>query len=158
MRKMKPADKRFYLVLSTIVATLLLWAVGSWVIGMMPKPLGDKLEYIGKSDYGCWYPLCDSRPASTYYYATEMKLDDVTHSLFTRAKLLEKPHESGITTGGGYAESYWLEFETRDGKEFTIDYYPHPENAFDSYGLAKTNKPSIISMDSKVYPIAKDSL
>jgi len=37
-------------------------------------PLGDQLEYVGQTGYGCWL-ICDSNPNAIYYYATDMSAD-----------------------------------------------------------------------------------
>lgn len=71
--------KRTLIILLT--PTLLIYAV-YLIFSFLPAPtypLGDKIEYIGKSDYGCWYG-CDSRPGSSYYYATALSYDELVRS------------------------------------------------------------------------------
>lgn len=48
------------------------------------------MEYLGKEDYGCWVGLCDSRPASIYYYGTDLDSSGVV-SYFAKSRVVEEP-------------------------------------------------------------------
>jgi len=82
------ADKRFYSVLAAIAVLLVGWAI--W-LQIMPHPLGDKLEYVGKEDYGSWLPLSSTRPASLYRYETSLNEEELAQyfNRHTRAERSE---------------------------------------------------------------------
>ena len=91
----------------TIITGILLVAVATWSISnVIPHPLGDKMEYLGKEDYGCWVGFCDSQPASIYYYGTDMDTRGVTE-YFKKSTVIEEPRLSqgknyfGIQTPSG---------------------------------------------------------
>src|SRR5919202_225124 len=67
-----------------IAVGLIILGIAAWLtpwvhLDNTPKPLGDRLEYIGKFDYGCggFIGMCDSAPGAAYFYATDMKLEEV---------------------------------------------------------------------------------
>ncbi len=124
-----------------------------------PYPLGDanKLQYIGKVDYGCWL-ICDSNPASTYYYATDLNLDQVTKTLFTKASLYKKP-EFGYASGKGADDvrQYWIVYGINGDWAFDAYFYDNPRTLISGYHFA-TNKQHVISIDSESYDLVKNSL
>jgi hypothetical protein len=80
----------------------------------VPRPLGDssKLEYIGRTDSGC-HGFCDSGPSTTYYYGTDMSLEEVTTSLLPKATLEGKPYQSSVFYShlDTSATEYWITFK-----------------------------------------------
>lgn len=153
MRNLRPADKRFYPLLGTIGAALLLWAVGSWAIGMMPKPLGSELDYIGKTNYGCWFPFCDSTPASNYYYATDMTPDEITGH-FTKAS----PDNLDTIQNNTTTPITFLLKTSKIDDIIYINYYPNGAKQAHDEGFDQPSKSHLISINSEDYQAAKDSL
>jgi hypothetical protein len=74
LMSIKPANKRFLIVMSIIVALLLGWWAWSY---FGPKPLGDRLEYIGRTDSGYIPFISDSKFSASYYYATTMNPKEI---------------------------------------------------------------------------------
>src|ERR671932_2317905 len=73
-------------IVGVILLGFILW-ITPWVwYDNSPKPLGGRLEYVGKKHYGCWLGFCDSNPGTTSYYATDMSLEEVK-SYFKKATL-----------------------------------------------------------------------
>ncbi len=137
---MTTANKRFYLVLG-VIATLL---IGWWAWGQFsPRPLGDRLEYVGREDYGCWI-ICDSAPASVFYYATDMTPEEVV-AYFEKA-VVELPSESE-----GVNLRIWLK---KDDSSFLVRYY----NDDDKISKFTSRSRKIISVRSQDYETAKASL
>lgn len=124
-----------------------------------PYPLGDssKLEYVGRVGYGCWI-ICDANPSSTYYYATNMSLDE-TIAYLKKAALDNKP-QLGYTSGGGNNDiaEYWLNFKNSNGDTFDAYYYDSAAPLVDYYHLKKTSKLHMINVDSNSYDLFKNSL
>lgn len=117
-----------------------------------PKPLGSKLEYIGKDDYGCRFGFCDSKPGSNYYYATDLNIDQIA-PYFKHATLQEEPTAQSDST------TIWLHNNSLN-KGFTIYYFG--ERKIDSatlsqLGLTQTTK-HILKINASNYDMAKKSL
>ncbi len=139
MKKMSAANKRFYSVLVIIGALL----VGWWAWGQFsPKPLGNGLEYVGREDYGCWL-ICDSAPASVFYYATDMTPEEVVR-YFEKADV-ELPSESE-----GVNVRIWLK---KDNSSFLVRYYND-----DKIRKFTSKDRKMISVRSQDYETAKASL
>lgn len=126
-----------------IIGAILVISTAWSAISALPKPLGDQLEYLGKEDYGNIFGF-DSKPASIYYYDTELNVDQ-TVSYFKKADLLQTPFlENGKTT---------INIETPSGETIYIYHYPAKEsNNF------KTTKQYIVEIPSFKYQAALDSL
>lgn len=112
-----------------------------------PYPLGDvnKLQYIGKVDYGCWL-ICDSNPASTYYYATDMSVDGVI-AYFKNATVDQSPRTIGNQT------DFVL---VRNNMSIAINYYTDKSEVGSNW--IKTDKKAIISIPSFNYQNASHAL
>lgn len=133
-------------------AVLLVGLVGGWIYLGNTKtyPLGDpsKLEYVGKSDYGCWW-VCDSNPASDYYYATDMNVDDVV------AYFKETTLSQGVRVLDGVAD---FTLKTENDDSIAIYYYID-KNSMSEIGFTKkTNKKAILSIPSFEYDTARASI
>jgi len=120
-----------------------------------PQDLGAGLEYIGKTDYGC-YVFCDSNPASVYYFATDMTQDELK-GYFKNADYVEHPNSGG---GGGAGYNFDdLYFKPRNGNdEFLINYYDNTQNVLTTNRLKQTSKKSVVSMGSFYYLYAREGL
>jgi hypothetical protein len=132
-------------IVGLIVIGVIAWLT-PWVhLDNSPKPLGDRLEYVGKFDYGCIG--CDAAPGAAYYYATDMKLEEVV-GYFRGAKLIKLQVES---------KSTFVQLE--NGKEkFTFDYYtPKNQSQLGDFEIRFRDK-NMIDIDAKYYATAKDSL
>lgn len=122
----------------SVVGALVIIFLGWWaVISLAPHPLGDKLEYLGKKDYGCWIGFCDSRPASTYYYGTDMSPEEMKNIFSARYSPLENVAFKNAR------------FTTADG-EFMLTYEPS--------GSFSTSKKYVVSIVNSQYVIAKKYL
>ena len=139
------------------IAIVLFVIIGGWLFFASQKtyPLGDKLEYIGKDDYGCVL-MCDSDPASTYYYATDMSVDDIAHA-FKNATEDDTPQVSSTTVNNQDVQIKWLSFKDTNGRSFYIDFYEDPSQLIKYYHFPGNHK-YIINIGSGSYPIVKDAL
>ena len=116
--KNRPSKKQ-KIILAIIGLTVVLiswWAWGNFG----PNPLGDKLEYLGKKDYGCVW-ICDSQPGTMYYYETGMTPKEVT-DYFKKASPQDTKELARWIEGGNYSISLSLA-SLKDQKSFQIDYH-----------------------------------
>lgn len=116
-----------------------------------PYPLGDpdRLQYIGKDDYGCWL-VCDSNPASTYYYATDMPIDQ-TIAYFKKATIVEDPRQVG--------NEFLFGLGLTNGETTYTNLYINKTEIYESKPFLKqTNKKHILLVSSFKYQALKDSL
>ena len=118
---------------------------------LQPKsyPLGDKLEYIGKEDFGCTIGFCDHEADSVYYYATNMSTQEV-ESYFRNATV-EFPIDREISNS-----RIWL--KTKSGDSFIIRYYDDKNETIKKNGLSPKNANMVISLLQSEYDSAKKSL
>lgn len=144
--KRKTLSKKVIAIICTIVLIILLPTSWFAYTAFSPKPLGDKLEYIGKQDYGC-IVFCDSRPGSVYYYATDMNIEQI-EAYFNNA-VVKRPSEDKMD----YA---WIWLKNKvSSQTFLLNYY----NQEDSQKLThKREDKNIISITSEQYATALDSL
>lgn len=141
----RPVKKRWLFVAIIIVLVLL---IGWWAYDQhRERPLSNSFEYLGKSDYGCWV-VCDSNPGSTYYYATDMSVKEVTN-------YFKRTTSSSLRTFDGITD---FTLKTKSGNTISIYYYID-KNRVRSEGFNKeTNKKAIVSIPSFHYDTAKDAL
>ena len=125
-------------VLTLIIALCLWWAWAQFA----PHPLGDKMEYLGKEDYGNILGF-DSAPNSIYYYGTDMNLEEV-EKYFGKAKL-EHSHEETV-------DSTIMIFNA-DKSEFSLMYYSNKQAV-----SFTTKKKYIVSALASQYNTAKSYL
>lgn len=116
-----------------------------------PRDLGPKLHYVGKVSGGCLIPVCDSLPGATYYFATDMSLDE-TMQYFKGAKCV-------------LPENVRIEVDCElDKTSFGYGYFYNDPEKLQNYGqgvrdlLKASKKPLIISIDSSEYRTARDAL
>jgi hypothetical protein len=142
---------------SLVAIAVIIIAVIGWLFFTSQKtyPLGDKLEYVGKQDYGCWL-VCDSNPASTYYYATDMTIEDMTQ-VFKNASQDSAPQTSSTTIDNQDVAVKWLSFKTTSGQSFYVNFYSDPSQLVSHYHFSTTHK-YIISIGSESYPAAEKGL
>jgi hypothetical protein len=151
---MKPANKRFYIFLGILAVLLIGW--WTWVT-FSSKPLGDRLEYIGKRDYGSWLPLSSQRPGSTYYYATDMSLEEIKQ-YFKGAASQEITEPNFVS--GTYNYSYvGIRFKNlKTSEEFSVAYYVDGQNdKLKSLNLSQFSKKHLIDIDANDYNRARAS-
>lgn len=121
------------LVLVVIVSTAwLAWG------NFSPKPLGDKMEYLGKEDYGNILGF-DTHPYSVYYYGTDMSEEELVGYFDANLK-------HPVDNKAGYADVYF----TKSGEDFYMTY--------EASSNFKTSKKYTISMTDEYYNIAKKHL
>ncbi len=148
---MTPANKRFYLVLGIIGVLLLGW----WAWNQFsPKPLGDKLEYVGRSDYGSWLPLSSAPPTAVYYYATDMS----NESLVNYFRNATSSSSDGSALNTDYKDQYIKLKNKHSGKEFLVVYYSDGAATARQNKLSPITKSHVVTVDSFNYDIAKASL
>jgi hypothetical protein len=135
---------------------LVIFLIASWWLYSATRvyPLGDKLEYIGKSDYGC--PLiCDANPGSTYYYGTDMSAEEVVR-YFKGAVILNAPDERNWQDMG---DDFWIDFkDKRSDKRFSTIYYVNGGNTARTLHLSPLNKAHVIKINQEWYDTAHNSL
>jgi hypothetical protein len=141
------------ILISIILGLTLFFGVKAYL--ERPQDLGPGLEYIGKSNYGCWF-VCDSTPASVYYFATDMTQDELK-TYFKGATYVEHPNSLG---GGGAGYNFSdLYFRPRQSdREFLIDYYDNTQLVIGLFKLKQTNRHSVISISEKSYTTVLDAL
>jgi len=147
--------KRVILIIAIILDAIILIIVGliafsAWQSNQ-PHPLGDRLEYVGKQDYG--YGLSDGPPSTEYYYATDMTVDEVA-SYFNKTELY-KGSPTSINKMSDYASI--LLSNKSSHVSFEVDFYDHG-STYDSMSHLINGKKYIISINAKDYAIAKQSL
>lgn len=149
--------KSSFFITTIIVGLLVL--IGAWffyIQPQLPRPLGDRLEYIGKRDYGCNW-LCDSRPGTTYLYATDLTPPELV-DYFGKAQATQpiSDVERWQNRGSAFsvellnteaAESFFIYFEAKPNQEVETD-----------FGSVQLTKKYIVRVDYDYYNIAKDSL
>lgn len=141
-------------IFGSIGAIIILFA--GWLVYERYKPaptypLGDssKLEYVGEVGYGCWL-FCDSNPASTYYYATDMSVEEVM-GYFRRAKSRQSPRTIDNVTD--------FTLDTNDGQDISIYYYTNKQDKnLNTYQFKRTDRKYIVSIPSFDYEIAKKAI
>ena len=110
------ALRTIWLLLMLLLVVWFGWyLIGVPINNMIPRPLGDKLIYLGKQDHGA--PFGDSNPASTYYYGTEMNSNEI-QNYFKNAKY---SGAEGQTIGENYSSTVF-DFTSPKGN-FKISYY-----------------------------------
>ncbi|MDB5186901.1 MAG: hypothetical protein JWM07_373 [Candidatus Saccharibacteria bacterium] len=154
----KKSRKKIYIIGTVVGASLL--AILSWwaYTAIVSYPLGEKLEYIGKKDTGCYINLviCDSNPSTTYYYATDLNQDQLV-TYFHKASHLET-QDSAVTSSSGYTYDY-ITFRAPDTNSIIdISYYNDANLIVRDMRLESTSKKHVISLDAKYYNTLQDSL
>jgi hypothetical protein len=150
--------KTIHIIILTIGVLLLILA-GYWAWNnFSPKPLGSKLEYIGKEDYGCIILFCDSGPSSTYYYATDMSLEEVK-KYFGKASASEPNMQGTNSRKNNKGIILWsINFKLNQSQSFLVDYYKDGKYVASDRNLQTISKEHLISIDAKDYLTIKSSL
>lgn len=145
--------KRSWIIIGLIVmASFILGFLTFDHLNKQPRDLGPELEYIGKSEYGCWMPgFCDSGPATSYYFATNLSLEELK-TYFKDAKPI-----SSLNIDQPLQTPKRL-FFTTNGDKWVIVYYSAQEVLEKNPEVARTKKPFVISMDSSTFPKARRGL
>lgn len=123
-------------LLSIAIAVVII--LGGWwaIVSYMPHPLGDKLEYLGKRDFG-GVIFGDANPASIYYYATDIEPSDMKNIFAAQYSPLKNV---------AYKNAHFI---TKEG-EFTFTY--------EITSPFKTSKKYIVSIVHSQYSLAKKYL
>lgn len=133
-----------------ILATLLIgWWMYTAYTNSIPHPLGNKLEYLGKKDFGGELLYHDYDSYSIYYYATDMSVEEVI-SYFKKSSVIKQPDETKD-------ESYFG-IKTPSGETIYTSLYNKDAAWKDNPDLPKTSKKYILEIPSFKYQAAKDSL
>ncbi|MDX2776570.1 hypothetical protein PV379_04360 [Streptomyces caniscabiei] len=135
------------IVLAALLAFLSWWA---WV-NFSPKPLGDKMEYLGKKDYGNIFGF-DSKPYSVYYYGTDMDEGEIGQYF----KDVSSPEEVSQELGDGYSAPI-LSFKSQKGN-FTLVFYSNNLDAVMRNKSFTNTKKYLVSILDSDYPTALESL
>jgi len=117
-----------------------------------PRLLDDKLEYIGEQDYGCvWF--CDSRPGTTYFYATDLTPPELAAHL--KSARATDP-EFQIDRWQNRGQSFHIDFTSGNSSErFTLYFYTNPPE-IDT--LTHTTMQYVVSIGSSDYGAVLNSL
>lgn len=130
----------------TIISAILLVVIATWNIdNLTPHPLGDRMEYLGKEDYGCIW-ICDAEPSSIYYYGTDMDTKEIIQ-YFKFAKIDFVNQESDATT---------LSL-TKDNKKIYISLYEDKTN-IQGFNTQHTMKKNVLRFRADYYELLKKSL
>ncbi|HSW77847.1 MAG TPA: hypothetical protein VLG36_03555 [Candidatus Chromulinivoraceae bacterium] len=112
-------------------------------------PLGDQLEYIGQTGYGCWL-ICDSNPNAIYYYGTDLDITSVI-KYFQKATVVKQP--SNIDG------QIYFGIKTPSGETIYTNYYINKNDVYNSNtSLKSTKKQHILEIPNFKYQVAKQSL
>jgi hypothetical protein len=155
------SNKKNSIIIAVIACIVAALAIGFFIINATaPKtyPLGDpgKLEYIGKTSYGCWV-VCDANPTEVYYYATDMKPEEVA-GYFKKAHIYEGDR---LQAPAAEDPSIPITFSLKNpqGKLFYIRYYRNGKTALTQPSIkSKSNNRYIISILGEQYDYAARSL
>lgn len=146
MKKVGPrllASVKKHKILTIILAISILLLVWWAFVNLTPKPLGDKMEYLGKVDSGGGLFFRDYAPSSTYYYGTDMEPTELTGYF----------REATYAPIDNFARKH--AFFTTTEKDFMFIY-------LDGYAKQSipytSNKKYIVSIQDSEYPIAKKHL
>jgi len=136
-----------------IIAGLAVILIGWWAWGQFaPRPLGDRLEYLGKRDYGCaWF--CDSPPSTTYSYATDMTPPELLE-YFPKAQMLDEDDIDHWQDQGNFR----IHFFDQNSNMFTISFRTDTAEHIRNFNLKPTTRAYIVEIESNEYQFAKDSL
>lgn len=117
-------------------------------------PLGDRVEYVGKEDYGCTRGYCgDTGPGSTYYYATDMSVEQVI-AYFKKAKKASVVREPSVT-----GSKVFFGIRLSSGETLYTYYYTDGTELYQSHaGLKQTSKPYFLEVPGSKYQALGDSL
>jgi len=141
------------LILGFLAILFFLFSPTQYPAGNGEYPLGDKLEYIGKQDYGCRVG-CDSAPSSVLFYATDMTKEELKG--YFRGAIYDK----NLDSGGGGAEYNFkdISFSPLEGSRgFTLSLYSN-KNILNNGSFKQTSKQNILSISFDSYPFAKENL
>jgi len=129
--------KTLSVVLTLVIALCLWWAWGQFA----PHPLGEKMEYLGREDYGNILGF-DSAPASIYYYGTDMNVDEIAK------------YFSGTVIENGTTPNGTVEFAIKlpSGETIYSKLYPAIQSKH------KTTRKSVLEIPSFKYDTAKKYL
>lgn len=120
----------------TTLSSIAVALVGWWIIAnFITYPLGDKMEYLGKKDFGNVLGF-DTYPYSVYYYGTDMDEEELVG-------YFESNLEHPIEDKGAYTDIYL----TKDGVGFYL--------AYEASSEFKTSKRHVVSISDEQYTIAK---
>jgi len=146
-------------IIGLILGLIIVGAAGFFVyyiIAASPKPLGNKLEYIGKDSYGCWL-VCDSNPSSVYYYATDMNAEEVV-KYFKKAQI-DNPEDIIQDKDAPISFTFSLSLPDTQRSLYIFYYNQGREYVRDSnFNLKVSSKRHLITIDSDDYTFAKDLL
>lgn len=117
--------------------------------------LGPKLEYIGQSQYGgCFLLLCEGLPITEYYFATEMSEEEVKGYFGGAQYITPTPP---INTDDRF-KRHNMPFDlSSNGARFIVSYYYDPSFILRLYRLRKANKPYVIGVQDKYFPLAEQA-
>jgi hypothetical protein len=155
--KMKNQSRRKKLLIISLVVISIITLGGGLIYFNANRTytLGDKLEYIGKRDYGCaWF--CDSRPSTTYSFATDMTPPELVQ-YFANAQTINKSID--IEHWQERSSPFLIHFRNSEsGERFTVLFYRTVDELNHHFNLHPTTKMFAVEIESDEYQLAKDSL
>lgn len=134
--------------------------IGVLMYAIIPRPvatfpLGDNLEYVGSTHSGTIRFLSDSSPSASYYYATDMSIQDIVN-YFKKAKL-DKSYDSSLI----YPPTESIDFSLKansTSNPINIFYYVDGSEQINDFDLKRTPKKHLVIIQDEDYQAAKDSL
>jgi hypothetical protein len=128
-----------------------------------PRDLGNRLEYIGKSNASCeWWELplyfgfC-AGPSYEYYFATDMGIEELK-GYFRKAKFVQHDNLGGASSSKWRAEYIPFELNDNSDRGFTFLLYNDAHIIVEEESLQQTTKPYVISIHEDSYPLAQSAL
>jgi hypothetical protein len=155
----KKSRKKAYVFAGISILIVLVISLAWWIYTTtLTYPLGDKLEYVGKKDTGCYISLtiCDSRPSTTYYYATNLSQNELTRYFKNTSEA--EVESSAVTTSTGYTYDYVTFHLPNTPDLINVSYYTDSALITRDMKLQPSSKRHVISINSKYYAALRESL
>jgi hypothetical protein len=136
------------------IAGVVIILVGWWsYLNFMPHPLGDKLEYLGKKDFGGGLFFYDHRPYTVYYYGTDMTADEVV--AYFKGATLNNPTD--LKANNAFELTFSLRSPDTDNPIY-IEYYFDGKEYSQTHNLKTAPKQHLITISEEDYDSARKSL
>lgn len=137
-------------LITTITPLALIVIIISFFVfdSIRSRPLGEKVEYVGKQSFGSIFPPSSSLPYDVYYYDTNMSPEEII-AYFKKAQL------TSAIKDGGTVKSFTLKMANDE----TIDLIVHNKSSEDTEAILKnTDKKYIFTVPSFKYDQLKASI
>lgn len=153
-----PKKQPRWLVTVVLPVGIILGGLLTWFLIAQPYkqevyPLGDGLEYVGKEDAQCAFSTCNDILPSSYYYTTDMTIDEVT-KYFS----VDQPGEINYPNDNGAYSYRKIKFKTPQGTSFEVTYVQDGNKVTIAKKPIRSDKPYVVIVYSDSYSLAKGFL